>query len=604
MATRKGTRDSDELLGTGQSDFLLGVGGDDALHGGAGNDTLDGGFGNDNLIGGSGNDRLLGGDGDDRMNGGAADDRLSGGAGDDVALGGSGNDVVNGGNGQDFLIGGSGDDKLAWDPRDFSVNGGVGFDTLDVGGATVNLVGKVNLRDIEAINMHARGANTLVANAASIVSATDSHHLLRIFGDNNDALELLGVWNRVRSPVAGYSRYISGDAKVDVEDTVGVTFGNHLSLANLNGVNGIHIAGANVQPSSAGDVNGDGFDDLLLGAPTTIRSSEPGSAYVIFGSAGGIPTHIDLEHLRARQGVKLTGLKAEHDTGMNVSIVGDVNHDGFDDFAVAAATLDLQGGGIVTMRSYIVLGHGGSFPTTFAMDRVDGANGYIVDGIPIDEFIGGSLPVSAAGDFNGDGFEDFALGVPTAFNSGGMSGSAFVVFGAAAPYDKSVDIRVMGPTETWRINGPHNFAGVGNKLASGDINGDGFDDVVMGSQGNTNEPVYVVFGKAAGFDDDLSVASLNGSNGFALTGAHSGSNIAIADLNGDGFDDVVMQSMTLNDTSVRVVFGHGGAFAGTVSTNALGGVSGFSIVAPNNERQGFALASEIGRASCRERVFR
>lgn len=114
-----------------------------------------------------------------------------------------------------------------------------------------------------------------------------------------------------------------------------------------------------------------------------------------------------------------------------------------------------------------------------------------------------------------------------------MSGSTFYVCGAAAPYDESVDIRVMDPTEAWRTNGTHNFAGVGNKLASGDINGDCFDDVVMGLQGNINESVYVIFGKTASFEDDLSVASLDGSNGFSLTGAHSGSILAIAHLNGD-----------------------------------------------------------------------
>lgn len=592
MAIRKGTGTTDDLLGTGQSDFLYGVGGNDALNGSGGNDTLDGGFGDDNLIGGSGNDRLLGGAGNDRMNGGAANDRLSGGAGDDIAAGGSGNDIVNGGSGQDFLLGGGGDDKLVWDPRDFSVNGGLGFDTLDVGGATVNLIGKVNLRDVEAINMHARGANTLVANAASVVSATDSQHLLRIFGDSNDALELTGIWNRVRSPVAGYSRYISGDAKVDVENTVSVTFGNHLSLANLNGVNGIHIKGANVLATSAGDVNGDGFDDLLLGAPTSVLGADAGSAYVIFGQANGIAADIDLAHLKARQGVRLAGTKAEHYTGVNVSIVGDLNHDGFDDLAVAAANFDLNFSSFSSMNSYIVFGHGGGYPAAFAMNRVNGDNGYILDGIPIDDMLANGLPLSAAGDFNGDGFEDFALGVPTAFTPGGgmNAGSTFIVFGSAAPYDTSVDIRVMGPGEAWRINGAHDTAGVGTKLTSGDINGDGFDDVLM-SSGQGNDPAYVVFGKATGFDSDLSVASLSGSDGFAVTSLHAFSHIAVADLNGDGFDDIVMQNANINAYSVRVVFGHGGPFASTVSADVLNGANGFSIVAPGGEHLGFALSS-------------
>jgi RTX calcium-binding nonapeptide repeat (4 copies)/FG-GAP repeat len=590
MATRRGNGRDDDLLGSTQDDFLIGAAGNDALNGNAGNDTLDGGVGDDNLAGGNGNDRLLGGAGDDRMNGGAGEDRLSGGAGDDVAVGGSGDDVVNGGSGQDFLLGGSGDDKLVWDPNDFNINGGVGFDTLSVGGATVDLIGDTNLRNIEAIDMRARGANTLRLDAASVVSDTDSRNLLRVFGDNNDSLELVGVWNRVRSPVAGYTRYVSGAAKVDVENTVAVTYGNQLSLGNLNGINGIHINGANVLPSNAGDVNGDGFDDLLIGAPTNISSSDPGSAYLIFGTANGIPTNIDLDNLRPRQGMHLTGLRPEHYAGNGVSIVGDLNHDGFDDFVVMSGITD-PNSLTTSLHSYIVFGHAGAFPTSFAMNRVNGENGYILDGLPIDEAMGGTAALSTAGDFNGDGYQDFALGLRTASSAEPFeSGSTFIVFGAAAPYDRSVDIRVLNATEAWRINGAQERGQIGGDLASGDINGDGFDDVLMSSGGG--KPAYVVFGKADGFDSALSVASLDGSNGFALTSALVGGNITAADLNGDGFDDVIIQDLTNNVGSVRVVFGHSGAFASTVSLNALDGTNGFTMLGGAEINRGsFAISS-------------
>jgi hypothetical protein len=112
----------------------------------------------------------------------------------------------------------------------------------------------------------------------------------------------------------------------------------------------------------------------------------------------------------------------------------------------------------------------------------------------------------------------------------------------------------MSSTEAWRINGAHDLAGIGTRLASGDINGDGFDDVI--TSGQSGDPVYVVFGKAAGFDTDLSVASLDGSNGFAVSS--NGWNVAAADVNGDGFDDVITQHASSNAYSVRVVFGHGG----------------------------------------------
>ncbi|BAU63809.1 putative outer membrane adhesin like protein [Stanieria sp. NIES-3757] len=113
-------------------------------------------------------------------------------------------------------------------------------------------------------------------------------------------------------------------------------FGANFNLSSLNGTNGFAIAGINkddysgISVSGAGDVNGDGIDDVIIGSRNT------GETYVLFGSSNVFPTRINLANLEANQGFILKGSNAEDLAGNSVSSAGDVNGDGIDDLIVGA----------------------------------------------------------------------------------------------------------------------------------------------------------------------------------------------------------------------------------------------------------------------------
>ncbi|HSK11769.1 MAG TPA: integrin alpha, partial [Phnomibacter sp.] len=208
--------------------------------------------------------------------------------------------------------------------------------------------------------------------------------------------------------------------------------------------------------SSAGDINGDGYSDIIIGSYGSDNGANPdqGKAFIYYGSCTGISTAADLV---------ITGTDQPNDHfGFSVATAGDMNGDGFSDVLVGAFGYNSQSG-----RAYAFYGSGGGLSTTpFVLENSIAGNG-------TGDRMG--MGVSSAGDINGDGYSDIIVGVPQYANlvSTAPKGRAFVYLGNATGVSATPEIII-----TDNINDQQFFGhAVG---AAGDINGDGFSDIVVG----------------------------------------------------------------------------------------------------------------------------
>lgn len=216
----------------------------------------------------------------------------------------------------------------------------------------------------------------------------------------------------------------------------------------INGVSSNDYSGSSV--SGAGDVNGDGIADLIVGA------SRAGQSYVVFGTEDGYPKTLDLGALDGSNGFALSG----NNSGSSVSGAGDINGDGFDDVIV---------GGV---QSHVVFGAASGFPARLDLDNLDGGNGFAV--------IGGGRSVSEAGDVNGDGLDDFIIGDPGA----GRAGRAYVVFGASDSFPPAIALLNLDGSNGFTLEGVSRYGDTGASVSgAGDVDGDGFDDLIIGAPG-------------------------------------------------------------------------------------------------------------------------
>ncbi|MBX3598442.1 MAG: FG-GAP repeat protein [Rhizobiaceae bacterium] len=422
----------------------------------------------------------------------------------------------------------------------------------------------------------------------------------------------------------------AGNASADVTQTV-TKYETTISASTLAPTQGFVIQGDTAgdnfgrSVSLAGDVNGDGIADMIVGAPYgDDGGTTAGEAYIIFGRSNGNfgtltggRNVLDVTNLLPTQGFIIQGDTTSDQLGFGVSRAGDINGDGIEDLVAGA---DNGGdGGAGAGEAYIIFGRSNSNFGTLSGTRnvVDVTNlvptqGFIVQGDLAYDNLGRSM--SPIGDVNGDGYNDLIIGAEAADTGGTSSGNAYVIFGRSngsfgtlTSGRNVVDTSTLGSTQGFIIQGDTDYDYFGYSVSgAGDINGDSIADIIVSTYsgddgGSSAVEAYVIFGRtnsnfgtSSGGRNVLDTTNLAPTQGFIIQGDtandYFGRSVSsLGDVNGDGIADLIVGADGGSDGGsgageAYVVFGRSNSNFGTLTggrnvldTTTLASTQGFII---------------------------
>ena len=373
-----------------------------------------------------------------------------------------------------------------------------------------------------------------------------------------------------------------------------------------------------------GDVNGDGYADYIVTAPrgdglsgSTVSNS--GTAYLIWGSASGLGNSYNLANLTPDQGVRLVGSEtgewlggATVDQGgtaqnagqwyaefSSIQNIGDINGDGIEDFAIGSPGWgDSASDTTAPGRVYVIYGkESGMAWADIKLGNLNGTDGFIISSSSNGTAISGSVTtadgqlgyaVSSGGDVNGDGIDDFLIGMPGYDNGVTNRGAVYLVYGRAdGGFDANTDLDALvaaGLAVKYTGVNANDYAGTG--LAMGDWNGDGIADYGYGvwqsDTGATNAGGYNIYsGSIALLTHSYTVGDDEIWAGTTSPGAsaiENGVDIISGGQGNDIIHGIGTDTTGTTDTSVQHDVAMGGAgndtigLAGTTFTRVDGGL--------------------------------
>ena len=414
------------------------------------------------------------------------------------------------------------------------------------------------------------GAGALVPNAIieSDLAGFQFPTSLAVIGDvNGDGFDDIAAGETRWDPVNPPSTTDVWGAVWVFEGSVQGISATSLNDAETQIVSNVLGAAFGVSVNSAGDVNGDGFTDLIAGGwlwSDDVAEPNEGAGFIFHGSSLGISA-TSITHAAT----VLEGNGADLWSGMTTLGLGDVNGDGFDDVAVDITSLDnpeLNEGGIAIL-------HGGlaGIPGNPTQALAAAADSLIEANL-----VYSYINFAGAGDVNGDGYADLILGMPLWEDSGPHADEGVMLIYHGGPSgissNQSASVTVAADTVIEGNPSPHGSIEFGNRVAGiGDVNGDGFSDVVVGADrfanGEVDEGALFVFhGREGGIlnsrTDPVEEVADNVIEGNAAGLFLGGTRPAAGDVNGDGYSDLVApapQYAASEHAEGAVFIYHGGA---------------------------------------------